>query len=412
MNNSEVKNQNPVPLYDLIMPAELRDEEVGGWLHRADEGPDMEPGSFRIGEYIFDVRLWAEGASPHWLTPPMRDEDREALVASIGEQGILDSVTISHTGEVVDGYHRLTAWLTLVLAGATSDAPPYRLVRFRNREDEKKFVLAANIARRHLSKNDKEELLRALLRDGHLGTDAWLGRIVGLHAETVKEIRVTLEALPLADGGIEFKEHRVSEAGKRYQQKRAEPVTQKRRREAKVPSAKEPQTKDAVDDRKEEKKYGAEPKLCQEVKDEEAVSTGEVGVDESNQPEPLALKEKGPIYLLEEVEVEDDLKALVADWWQEYQFLPVLSKELAILQNKRTGAEEGPGDATRMTLMVKPMIGRAVGGHMILCRKLSANVSLFMLAPALSMSGHDLDWRTLTDKAGKMADQKDKTKAA
>lgn len=400
MQNRTQKHETPATLYEPIAPTDLRPEDLGGWMRPADEGADIGPGTFRIGLYTFDVRIWAEGAGPHWLTPPMKNEDRESLAASISEQGILDAITISHSGEVVDGYHRLSSWLTLVLAGHPLQPPPFRLVRFESAENEKSFVLAQNIARRHLSTQEKEGVLRQLLRDGHPGTDAWLAKVVGLHSETVKEIRATLENLPSVDVGIEFLEKRQSESGKTYTQKKAKPTTQKRRQEAKVTDPKDPQAKVASHDPKEGDKPTIEAEPIVQVEDEAADSTSGGVVDDNDQAESPVEKVSRPVVFPEEAETDDDLKLLVRDWWESYQFLPVLSKELADLQNKRTGAEEGPGDATRMTLMLKPKIGRAVGGHLILCRKLSANVSLFMLAPKSGMESIDLDWEALTTKAG------------
>ncbi|MBI1291665.1 hypothetical protein GC173_10545 [bacterium] len=414
MKNEDQKNAKREPLYDIMTPEDLVGEQLGGWMRQADYDADTEAGTFRIGEWIFDARTWAEGAEPHWLTPPMRDEDREALVASIGEQGVLDCITISHTGEIVDGYHRLTAWLTLVLAGHPLQPPPFRLVRFESVGNEKRFVLAQNVARRHLSTQEKEDVLRQLLRDGHPGTDPWLSKIVGLHAETVKEIRATLENLPSADGGIEFQEKRVSENGKKYAQKRADPATQKRRQETKVIDKKKPPTKAPSHELKEPKKPAPEGVNSPKIKDEEAAFTGEGVVGDSYQAEQSVVKEPCPYDLPEEVEVDNGLMALIEDWWREFQFLPVVSKELAELERRRTGQQEDSGDATRMTLRLRSKVGHVIGGHLILYRRMSnaANLALFMLTPALSMSCQDLDWRMLTDKAGKIGDQKEKNKAA
>jgi hypothetical protein len=399
MQHHKQQNETPLSLYDIIAPTDLRPDELGGWMHRYEEGGDLEPGTFRIGECVFDVQAWTKGAKPHWLTPPMRDDDREALEGSIAEQGILEDITITHKGEVPDGYHRLNAWLRQILDGNILPPPPYRLVRFHNVESESTFVMSQNIARRHLDHDDKVYIVKQLLQSGHAGTDGWLAKIVRIHAETVRDVRAALEALPVEQGGIEFKEHRVSSTGRNHKQKRIEPETQKRRKEARLEAS-------ANELEEEESEIlgtcdAAVDTQAGPTKEENILRTDEPLTDHYSTISAVDDKQECSASVIQDEDLSDDLRQLVSDWWAEFQFLPTMSKELAAIVAQREGREPEKGDADRLTRMLKGKVGERVCGHLILHRTMAANVAVFMLAPPLSIRGHDLDWRVLNQKAGK-----------
>jgi hypothetical protein len=241
----------------------------------------------------------------------MRDDDRDALEGSIAEQGILEDITMTHSGEVPDGYHCLNARLRQILAGNFLPPPPYCLVRFHNVESESAYVMSQNVARRHLDHDDNVYILKQLLQSGHAGTDGWLAKIVRIRAETVRDVRVALEALPVEQGGIEFKDRRISSTRKAYKQKRIEPESQKRRKEARLEaSAKEMEEEESeilgTCDTAEDTQAGL-------TKEEKILRTDEPVTDNDSTISAVDDKQESTAIVVQVQDVSDSLRQLVWD---------------------------------------------------------------------------------------------------
>lgn len=56
MQHHKQQNDTPPSLCDIIVPTDLRPDELGGWMSRTDQGAELEPGTFRIGDFVFDVQ--------------------------------------------------------------------------------------------------------------------------------------------------------------------------------------------------------------------------------------------------------------------------------------------------------------------------------------------------------------------
>jgi hypothetical protein len=118
------------------------------------------------------------------LLPPLSDEEYQALKADIAAQGVLVPVVIDEdTGEVIEGHHRLKAWTELRVAGVKVPDYPKQVVRFANDDDRVAFVLAANLFRRHLTREQRAEVVARLRAEG------WslrrIGETVGVSHPTV-----------------------------------------------------------------------------------------------------------------------------------------------------------------------------------------------------------------------------------
>ena len=118
------------------------------------------------------------------LLPPLSDEEYQALRADIAAQGVLVPVVIDEdTGEVIEGHHRLKAWTELRVAGVKVPDYPKQVVRFANDDDRVAFVLAANLFRRHLTREQRAEVVARLRAEG------WslrrIGETVGVSHPTV-----------------------------------------------------------------------------------------------------------------------------------------------------------------------------------------------------------------------------------
>ncbi len=118
------------------------------------------------------------------LLPELTAEEYQALKADIAVQGVLVPVVIDEdTGEVIEGHHRLRAWTELRAEGVKVPDYPKQVVRFANDDDRVAFVLAANLFRRHLSREQRAEVA-ARLR-GHGWSLRRIGEAVGVSHPTV-----------------------------------------------------------------------------------------------------------------------------------------------------------------------------------------------------------------------------------
>ena len=124
-------------------------------------------------------------ADDRWqLLPPLSDDEFRALKADIAAQGVLVALVIDEdTGEVIEGHHRLKAWTELRAEGVKVPDYPKQVVRFANDDDRIAFVLAANLFRRHLTREQRAEVVARLRSEG------WSLRRIG-EAVGVEEITV------------------------------------------------------------------------------------------------------------------------------------------------------------------------------------------------------------------------------
>ena len=124
-------------------------------------------------------------ADDRWqLLPDLTEEEFRALKADIAAQGILVALVIDEdTGEVIEGHHRLKAWTELRAEGVKVPDYPKQVVRFANDDDRVAFVLAANLFRRHLTREQRAEVVARLRAEG------WslrrIGETVGVSHPTV-----------------------------------------------------------------------------------------------------------------------------------------------------------------------------------------------------------------------------------
>jgi len=99
--------------------------------------------------------------SPFDLLPPLSEEDYEALKADIAARGVQVPVEYDEHGNILDGHHRVRACQELGI----KDWP--RIVRVGLSEEEKiEHALALNFVRRHLSREQRQELVARLRQRG------------------------------------------------------------------------------------------------------------------------------------------------------------------------------------------------------------------------------------------------------
>ena len=115
------------------------------------------------------------------LLPQMTDEEFNQLKASIKAEGQHYAIIVNEDLEVLDGHHRFRACTALGIE------PDFEVRKFDDKLLEKKFVIEANLRRRHLNNFQLVELAVPLLeiekalakqrqsRGGKNGRDVQLG---------------------------------------------------------------------------------------------------------------------------------------------------------------------------------------------------------------------------------------------
>lgn len=116
--------------------------------------------------------------NPYQLLPDLTSEEYEALRESIRADGVKVAIEYDEAGIVLDGHHRLRACRELGI----TEWP--RVVRRGMSENQKRdHVLALNLARRHLSREQRRELV-ARLRELGMSTRTIANKL-GVNRETV-----------------------------------------------------------------------------------------------------------------------------------------------------------------------------------------------------------------------------------
>jgi N6-adenosine-specific RNA methylase IME4/ParB-like chromosome segregation protein Spo0J len=123
------------------------------------------------------------------LLPPLSDDDRAALEASIVAHGVLVPVEYDEDGNILDGHHRVEICESLGLV----DWP--RFVRKGLSEEEKRSVARElNISRRHLTAAQKRELIADQLRETPSISSRAIAAMLGVSDKTVASVRRDMEA--------------------------------------------------------------------------------------------------------------------------------------------------------------------------------------------------------------------------
>ncbi|MHB1582986.1 MAG: DNA methyltransferase [Acidimicrobiales bacterium] len=124
-------------------------------------------------------------ADPWQLLPPLSDEEFASLKADVAARGIVVPVVVdAETGAVIDGHHRLKAHEELRAEGQKIADYPRDVRRFGSDEERVAVALSLNLARRHLSRAQRRELVASLREQG------WslrrIGEVVGVDDKTVR----------------------------------------------------------------------------------------------------------------------------------------------------------------------------------------------------------------------------------
>lgn len=137
--------------------------------------------------------------------PALSDEDYAALRDDIAERGVLIPVEYDEDGNVLDGHHRVRACEELGI-----DTWPKVTRTFATEADKKTHARQLNIARRHLNREQRRDLIEAELRDRPERSNRQIAAGLGVNHETVGSARERLEAT----GEIRQLDHTIGADGK------------------------------------------------------------------------------------------------------------------------------------------------------------------------------------------------------
>ncbi len=92
------------------------------------------------------------------VMPPLSGEEYEALKADIAEHGVLVAVVKDQHGNILDGHHRVR------IAAELGIGYPSEVREVADGGAARDVALALNLARRHLTREQRRELIAAEIR--------------------------------------------------------------------------------------------------------------------------------------------------------------------------------------------------------------------------------------------------------
>ena len=100
------------------------------------------------------------------VMPDLTPIEYEALKADIAEHGVLVPVEVDEDGAILDGHHRDRAWTELRGEGMNLPDYPRMIRRGLTEEQKRNHARSLNVLRRHLSRDQRDEVMRAMRADG------------------------------------------------------------------------------------------------------------------------------------------------------------------------------------------------------------------------------------------------------
>lgn len=147
------------------------------------------------------------------VMPALGEEEYKELKEDIARRGVMVPIEFDEHGNVLDGHHRLKICTELRI----KDYP--KVIRAGMSEEEKRIhARKLNMARRHLSQEQRRELIRQQLKETPEKSDRQIAKALGVHQSTVGTQRRSMEN----SGQVSKLDTSTGADGKRYPRK---PVT-------------------------------------------------------------------------------------------------------------------------------------------------------------------------------------------
>ena len=117
------------------------------------------------------------------VMPPLSADEYAALKADIAEHGVLVAVVRDQDGSTLDGHHRER------IAAELGISYPVEVREVSSTEDARSVALALNLARRHLTREQKRELIAAEIGHRPDDSDRAIARRLCCDHKTVGTVR-------------------------------------------------------------------------------------------------------------------------------------------------------------------------------------------------------------------------------
>lgn len=144
---------------------------------------------------------------PYQVFPDLPPEEFETLKRDIAERGVQVAIEITPEGEVLDGHQRFRACRELSIKNF-----PRRIVTGLDEQGKRHHAIKANCLRRHLSRQQRRDLIAAELKRNSRQSNRLLAELVGVDKNTVQSVRDEL----VAGGEIHHVGARDGKDGKIY----------------------------------------------------------------------------------------------------------------------------------------------------------------------------------------------------
>lgn len=177
---------------------------------------------------------------------PMAPEDRERLKDSIEREGVRDPIRAyrekgNAKWQILSGFNRWEIASELGL-----ETIPLEIVEA---EDRQAYAIEDNLARRHLTTDQKRKLVAYLLKQNPEASDRQIGKMAGVSKNTSASVRADLEST----GQIDQLSERTGADGKKRRKPTPKPEAAPKKTGGKQAKP-EPSTKHLIADLKAEKK--------------------------------------------------------------------------------------------------------------------------------------------------------------
>lgn len=122
------------------------------------------------------------------VMPPLTEQEYQELKSSIAEHGVQVAIEYDEDGNVLDGHHRIQFCKELGIQNIP------KVVKVGMGEQQKlDYALMVKTTRRHLNREQKQELIRQQLRQTPEKPDRQIAELVGADNSTVSRNRQKME---------------------------------------------------------------------------------------------------------------------------------------------------------------------------------------------------------------------------
>lgn len=128
-------------------------------------------------------------SNKYQIMPPLTNEEYASLKEDIEKRGVLVPVEYDEEGNILDGHNRVEICKELGISKWS------RVIRTGMTEEEKyAHVRKLNLSRRHLTQEQKRELIKDQLRESPQLSDRQIAKMLGVDHKSVGSLREKLEA--------------------------------------------------------------------------------------------------------------------------------------------------------------------------------------------------------------------------